>query len=350
MTNNNGLIPSEIIDEIKLKINIVEYISSKQELKERGKNFCGKCPVCGKPESFVVYPATTSFYCFSCSIGGDIISYVMKTQSVDYKSAVAELASMAKISIQNTETSLTDLMRDAAVFYHSQLKTNSNAKNAIDLLHKWGIKGKTIIQLGIGFHDNSFNSFIDYMTKQKSYTLSQLENANLITKTVKGNYCDKMRNSIIIPTIDTNGKVVCFDYHIIDKDELYKYPNNESFIRSNNLYSLNLAARTGKKSVIIVTSYEDYFKLIGLGVTNVVSSYLPRITEGQLKLLKNHFKILIPFVPRYVNFSACNQFCKNNKMFCEDLRLQGCDTPIEFLDKFGVNAILEKIDEFERLL
>jgi len=350
MADSKVLIPADEINEIKSKNDIVNYISSKQGLFKRGKNYHRKCPVCGNPESFVVYPETNSFYCFACSIGGDIITYVMKTKKVDYKAAVSELASIAGISLPEIKPSLSNLMRDAAIFYHSQLKMNSKAKSAIDQLHAWGIKGKTIVQLGIGFHDNSFNCLIEYMTKQKSYTIAQLEEANLIAKSPKGNYCDKMRNSIIIPTIDAEGNVVCFDYYIIDKAQLYKYPNSDKFAWSNHIYSLNLAVRSEKKSVIIVSSYEDYFKLFGLGITNVVATYLPRITSGQLDPLKKHFKVIMPFLPQYVNFSACDQYCKNNEIFCEDIRLQGCDSPIEYLDKYGVDTILKKIAEFERIL
>ncbi len=85
MANSKGLIPANAINEIKSKNNIVNYISSKQELIQRGKNYHGKCPLCGKLDSFVVYSETNSFYCFACSIGGDIITYVMKTKKVDYK-------------------------------------------------------------------------------------------------------------------------------------------------------------------------------------------------------------------------------------------------------------------------
>lgn len=85
------------------------------------------------------------------------------------------------------------------------------------------------------------------MSKQKSYAIAQLEEANLIAKSSKGSYCDKMRNSIIIPTIDAEGNVVCFDYYIIDKAQLYKYPNSDKFARSNHLYSFNLAVRSEKR-------------------------------------------------------------------------------------------------------
>ena len=128
MANSKGLIPADVINEIKSKNDIVNYISSKQELFKRGKNYHGECPVCGKLESFVVYPETNSFYCFACSLGGDIITYVMKTKKVDYKAAVSELASIAGITLPEIKPSSNNLMRDAAMFYHSQLKRTARQK------------------------------------------------------------------------------------------------------------------------------------------------------------------------------------------------------------------------------
>ena len=350
MDNSKGLIPTEIINKIKSKNDIVDYISSQQSLLLQKNNYYGECPICGKSRSFVVYPNTKSFYCFACGTGGDIISYVMKTKNVDYKSAVSELAMISGITLSETEALAKNLMRDAAMFYHSQLKTNSNANRAIEKLHSWGLKGKNIVKLGIGFHDKSFNCFIEYMTKEKTYTIAQLKKANLIAKSSNEKYFDKMMDSVIIPTVDMEGNVVCFDYYVIGKDQLYKYPSIGKFDRSNYLYSLNLATHTEKKCVIIVSSYEDYFQLFGMGITNVVATYLPKITSEQLKLLKKHFKVVISFLPHYVNFSLCKQYCKNNNMFYEDISLQGCDSPVEYLKKYGCRAITEKIDEFERLL
>ena len=88
----------------------------------------------------------------------------MKTKELDYKSAIQELASVAEIDLDADKAEcLSELMRDAAMYYHQQLKSNPKAKSAIDILHSWGIFGKTIVQLGIGFHDNSFNLYGIYL-------------------------------------------------------------------------------------------------------------------------------------------------------------------------------------------
>ena len=169
-------IPAEVINSVKNTIDIVEYISSQQDVILKGKNYHAHCPFCGTSDALVVYPETKSFYCFSCTTGGDVITYLMKTKDLDYKSAISELASLAGIEIQPQEqVDISKVMREAAMYYHEQLKTNAKARPAIDILHSWGIQGKTIVQLGIGFHDNSFNSFMNYMTKQKSYSMAQLD-------------------------------------------------------------------------------------------------------------------------------------------------------------------------------
>ncbi len=242
-----------------------------------------------------------------------------------------------------------ELMRDAGLYYHNQLKSNPKAKAAIDILHSWGIQGKTIVKLGIGFHDNSSHDFIDYMVKIKGYTISQLEEARLISKSSNGNYCDKMRNSIIIPTVNLNGEIICFDYFIVDKQQFYIYPKTDNYKRSENLYSLNLAEKSNNGSVIIVTTYEDYFKLIGKGITNVVSTYLPKITESQLKLLKKKFKVILPLTSQQINLPECKVFCRKNNMFCEEIEIKGFDSVVDFIEN-NESAIKGKIAEYDSIL
>lgn len=343
--NNQCTNPKTIksAEKIKDSVNIVEYISSRQELNISDNSILGKCPICGNPKSFVVYPKSKSFFCFSCGFGGDIFAYVMKTESLDFKSAVSKLKDIASISAPD------DLMRDVALFYHSQLKTNAKAKDAIELLRAWGVNEKSTARLGIGYHDDSFNCLIDYMTSQKQYSFLQLKKANLIAISNKKKYYDKMRNSIIIPTINLNKKVICFDYYILDENRFWRYPNTSEFTRSDNLYSLNIAASTEKKSVIVVSSYKDYFKLLGLGISNVVSTYFPRISNNQLNILKKHFKVIMPFVPPYVDFSICNSYCKSNDMFCDNIDLQDCASPTEYLQKYGTQDIIKKTEQYEKL-
>ena len=155
-----------------------------------------------------------------------------------------------------------------------------------------------------------------------------------------------MRNSIIIPTIDANGNVVCFDFYITNKQQLFKYPNTKYFERSQNLYSYILAIKSNKKGVIVVTTYEDYFKLIGLGFTNVVSTYQPKITETQLALLKQKFKVLILIANQDVNSAFCSKYCQKNNMRFDQIDLQNYSSVIEYIEK-NSKMIMDKLNEYE---
>ena len=336
--------------KIKEEIDIVAYISQDVKLEQQGKARHGQCPFCSNKTSFSVFPETNSFYCFSCAAGGDVITYAMKKNAWDYITALQNLKeSGCKKVAKVPDLGLAVLMRDAALYYHNQLKSNPNATKAIEILHAWGIKGKTIVQLGIGFHDSEYHSFIDYMIQGKGYTIEQLESARLVSKTSNGQYCDKMRNSIIIPTIDKNGNVLAFDFYIIDKEQHFKYPNTDAYLRSNQLYSYNLAVKSGKKSVVVVTSYEDYFNLIGNGISNVVSTYLPKITENQLKLLKETFKVIILLTNQHINSPECHVFCRKNNMFCEQLDTNGTESVVAYIQN-NLSTINEKIAHYDTLL
>ena len=345
----NKRIPENIIENIKARIDIVSFLALKQKMKKSGDKYHSNCPICKSETSFVVYPKTKTFYCFACANGGDIITYVMRTEDKEYVEAVKELASFANVNlVENDRVVSNNLMRDAAFYYHTQLRDNPTAKSAINFLHSWGIQGKTIVQLGIGFHDNSFNSFISYMTKQKQYSVEALETAKLVLKSSKGSLFDKMRNSIIIPTIDKDGKVICFDFYALDKEQIFKYPSTNFFQRSNNLYSYNLAIRSEKQSVIVVSSYEDYFRLAGKGITNVVSTYLPKITEQQMVLLGKKFKVVMLLTHQYANIPMLRVFCKKNNMYCEQFDVDSDKTIVEFIDT-NESKIKERVDYFESI-
>lgn len=111
----------------------------------------------------------------------------------------------------------------------------------------------------------------------------------------------------------------------------------------------NASSISAKVIVFVPSLYEDYFKLIGLGFTNVVSTYLPKITEAQLTLLKQKFKVVILIANQYVNAAACSKYCRENNMYCDQIDLQGCSSVVEYIEK-NSNAIIDKVDEYERIL
>ena len=342
-------VPDDKIAKIKGTLDIVDLISNDTDLKQTGDRYKGVCPICNK-YSLTVYPQTASFYCFSCGVGGDVINYIKESQKISYKDSLHKALEL--IGEKPAQDDMVQrIMVDAARFYHNELKTNPKANIAIDIIHSWGIKGKVVVNLGLGFQDDSFDCLIKTFISKFGYDKKTLESIGLIAKRSIGTYYDKFRNSILIPSMSVDGKVKCFDFYAINEGVVYKSSCTQNFDRRLDLYSLNLAIKSKKKSVIIVSSYEDYFMLIGQGITNVVSTYLPRITEEQLRLLKRYFKVIIPFVPSHINFSLCYKYCKNNpNLHCGEIKMRGQTSPRDYCQKYGLKEIVSLIDDFERAI
>ena len=242
-----------------------------------------------------------------------------------------------------------NMMRTAAKLYYSQWKMNPKSQAAFSFLkNKYNLSFREITKLGLGFHDGD-----PYLTRKVFSTSQQQEEAekyHLVFKSNSGTYCDKMRNSIIIPTVDLSGNVQCFDFYSCRENRLHRYPKSEVFNRRNSLYSLNLAVKTGANNVFIVTNYTDYFLLVSHGIWNVVSTYFPSITEGQMDLLKRHFAVVLPLINAEVNFNNCRLYTRKHNMYTESVDLQGEKTVQAFLNEKGSYESLTEIsDEINRV-
>lgn len=337
-------IPQDIVDQVR-KLEIAPFIKSRQELIPQGENYKGTCLKCSC-KSIVVYPKDNSYYCYSCKKGGNIITYIQEYDGLNYREAVLKLAEIYHIGETDTFAARPVVMKEAALFYHKQLKTNSKNGKAIDVINSWGISGKNVVKLGLGFNDDSYDSALEYLSQEKKISLESLVRDSIIVKTEKGTFYDKMRNSVIIPTVDIRGNVLCFDYYAIDKGSFYHAPAWQGFNRKENLYSLNLAVKSQKKCVIVVSDYPSYFALASKGILNAVSTYIPRISEAQMELLKKHFKVVILAVNSVADFSNCRKFCQKNDMYCDRLQIEG--SPSEYISENADN-IVQKIDHYESI-
>lgn len=338
-----GRIPQEIADAVH-NLDIVKHIGTHQALKQKGEVYQGVCLYCNS-KSLTVYPKTNSFYCFSCKKGGDIITYERAKEKMDYRIAVLSLAETYGIIMEEKMPSRDIVMKTAAHFYHQQLRSNLKNKKAIDVLHSWGLVGKTIVNLGLGFNDDTIVGTFNYMTREKQIPYNALVRYNLAGRTDKGSYYDRMRNSIIIPTVSISGKVESFDYYILDKGEFKHCLSSDDFVRREHLYSLNIAVDSKKQSVVVVSNYESYFALLAAGITNAVSIYMTQISQKQMEMLKQYFKVIIFIADGYSNISDCRKFCQKNDMYCDNISI-GQDSALDYI-KNNADEIVEKIDYYE---
>lgn len=336
-------IPQEIVDAVR-NIDIVKHIGLTQNLKQKGEVYQGICPSC-RGKAMTVYAKNNSYYCFACKAGGDVITYERAKSNSDYKTAVLSLAETYGIKLEEKNVPRNEVMKAAAHFYHQQLRANPKNKQAIDVLHSWGLFGKTIVNLGLGFNDDAMNSACNYLSKEKQIPVSSLIRYYLAGKTDKGALYDRMRNSIIIPTVSLSGNVECFDYFNLDKNEFVHSLSSDNFVRKEHIYSLNIAVASQKKCVVVVSNYEAYFALMSAGITNSVSIYMSQMSESQMLMLKKYFKVIILMTEGFTNVAECRKFCQKNNMYCENISL-GQDSAVEYI-RNDTKKIIEKIDYYE---
>lgn len=350
------MISKELIEEIKRRNDIIDVISSYVALKRAGSNHNGLCPFHSeKSPSFTVFD--DHFYCFGCGAGGDVITFVMKAENLDYVGALEFLARRAGITIPIDDardresgmrrTRVLEMNREAAKFFHEQLK---NDKNALEYLTKRGLSGSVIKHFGLGFAPASFGVLTDHMHKL-GYTDEELQTGFLAGKSQKtGRAYDYFRNRVIFPIINTAGEVIAFGGRVMD-DSKPKYLNTSdtpAFKKSKNLFALNYAKNHCAEQLILCEGYMDVIALHAQGFQNAVATLGTALTSEQARLMKKYTKtVLISYDSDEAGQRAANKaFALLGEAGLETriLRMEGAKDPDEYIQKFGKLGFQKVID------
>lgn len=290
-------IPREFIDQVLNQTNIVDVIDSHVSLKKFGANYKACCPFHDeKSPSFVVSPVKQIYHCFGCGVGGNVISFLMEHDHINFIDAITELAKRAHLTIPQSVMSLTpikprqdlyELMQQASQFYESQLKS-SEASRAKSYLINRGLTGAIAKQFELGFAPNAWDALIQHL-RHHAFSLDDMVTAGLVTQKDSNKTFDKFRDRIMFPIHDRQGKIIAFGGRVIDQGEP-KYlnsPETPIFHKSNELYGVYQWLKTHKHSdsVIVVEGYMDVLALVQQGVTNVVGTLGTATTEQHLQLL-----------------------------------------------------------------
>ena len=340
------MISKEIIEEIKRRNDIEEVISQYVTLKRAGSNANGLCPFHSeKTPSFTVFKGTDSFYCFGCGAGGDVITFVMKAENLDYVGALEFLAKRAGITIPTDSrepdsgmrrTRVLEMNREAAKFFHDQLK---NDKVALNYLTNRGLSNSVIKHFGIGFAPPSFGALTDHMHKL-GYTDEELQIGFLAGKSQKtGRAYDYFRNRVIFPIINTSGEVVAFGGRVMD-DSKPKYLNTSdtpAFKKSKNLFALNYAKNFCTEQMILCEGYMDVIALHAAGFQNAIATLGTALTSDQARLMKKYTQtVLICYDSDEAGQRAANKaFALLGEAGLETriLRMEGAKDPDEYIQK-----------------
>jgi DNA primase len=290
-----------IITEVKQKLDMVEYISEYVTLQKAGRNFKGLCPFHNeKHASFFVFPEQQSWHCFgACGTGGDIFSFVMKKEGVDFGQALRLLAQRGGVTLSPREAPskaedekrerLFQINEAASEYYHHVLSTTKAGATARDYLTKRNIKPETIKGFRLGFSPDAWEAIKNYLLG-KGHTERELAEAGLIIEKEEGGSYDRFRNRLMFPICDIQGRVTGFGARVLD-DSLPKYinsPQTPVFDKSSSLYGIDKAKSGIRKQnlVIIMEGYMDVLTAHQHGWQNVVGSMGTSLTERQVEGIK----------------------------------------------------------------
>jgi DNA primase len=289
-----------VVDEVKSRLDIVEVIGAQVPLKKAGRNFTGLCPFHSeRTPSFTVSPERQTWHCFgACAAGGDVFTFVMRRDSVDFVEALRLLAERAGVALSERRDTqederqrrLVQANEAAAIFFHNALLNAKQAAHARDYLQARGLDAETVEAFQLGYSLDSWDALRQHLG-ERGYTDAELLAAGLLVESDRGGY-DRFRNRLMFPIRDERGRAVGFGARqLADDDPGAKYlntPQSPIFDKSAILYALDRAKESIRRErmAIVVEGYMDVIAAHQEGVTNVVASMGTALTERQIRTLE----------------------------------------------------------------
>ncbi len=295
------------IDDVKSKIDIVDYIGKRVVLKKSGRNYKGLCPFHGeKTPSFMVSPDRQAFHCFGCGRGGSVIDFVMEETHVDFREALEDLAETVGVTLtrnkgdspkEKRKDTLLEIHHLAAEYYHYLLQTHKVGEKARAYLMNRGISEKIISTFHLGYSANSWDGVTTYL-KKKGLDSELLEMSGLMIQSSRGGY-DRFRGRLMFPIKDHRGNIIAFSGRLLEKEvKEAKYinsPETPLYIKGNTLFALDITkgAIQKEQAVIVMEGEFDVLSSFQGGISNVVAIKGTALTESQVYLLKRYAKKII---------------------------------------------------------
>lgn len=325
----------------------------------RGRNYICSCPFHSeKTPSCTVFTDTQSFYCFGCGAGGDVITFIMKIENLDFTEAVKLLAQRSGMEIpkENSrdsqlakrKTRIYEMNRLAANFFYTQLIRGSD-KSGLKYFADRKLSPQTIKKYGLGYAPDSWSALTD-MLRSKGYSDDEITDAWLGSRSKKGNIFDIFRKRVMFPIIDLRGNIIGFGGRVLDNSQP-KYLNTGAtpvFDKGSNLFSMNFAKNADTKRLILCEGYMDVIAVNQAGFENVVATLGTAITPNQARLMSHYAEeIVIAYdsdgAGQKATQKAINHFADVG-IRTRILRMDGAKDPDEYIKKFGRDRFKMLID------
>lgn len=305
----------DLVTQIKDRLDLADFLKNYLSLSPAGKNFKANCPFHKeKTPSFIVSSERQIWHCFGCSAGGDIISFLMRYENIEFIEALKILAEKAGLDFrqhgnadQKQYDKLYEINQAAKDFYKANLANFVNVQN--HLINDRGLSLNTIEEFELGFALDQPDSLARHLMKM-GYAVLELEKAGLIFRTERGTYYDRFRKRIMFPLYNHFGKIVGFTGRIlpaeqfpsensgVSKQELAKYvnsPESPIFSKSRLLYGFHKSKNAIReaKQAILVEGQMDFLMCWQSGINNIAATSGTALTGEHLKTLKRFADTLV---------------------------------------------------------
>lgn len=344
-------IPQNFIEELKYRNKIDDVISSYVNLKRAGSNKTGLCPFHSeKTPSFTVFTNTETFYCFGCGAGGDVITFIMRAENLEYTAALEFLAKRAgmEMPVDSEHKSemlkrsrILEMNKDAAKFFN-QMLYSPEAERARAYLEKRKLSSAAVKRFGLGYAPDSFDALRNHM-KKLGYGDAELKEAFLCGKSERtGKFFDYFRGRLIFPIIDNFSNVIAFGGRAINDEVKPKYLNTSDtpvFKKSRNLFALNFARSCADEYIILCEGYMDVIAVNMAGFSNAVATLGTALTSEQARIMAKYTKkVVISYDSDEAGQTAAKRaipLLSEAGIEVSVLKMKDAKDPDEYIKKFG---------------
>lgn len=352
--------PDEVIEEVRMKNNIVDVISGYVKLQKKGANYFGLCPFHNeKSPSFSVSPGKQMYYCFGCGAGGNVLTFVMEYENYTFQEALQSLADRAGVTLPKMEYSkeareqaefrarLLEVNKLAANYFYYQMK-QPQGKIAYEYFHdKRKLTDETMLRFGLGYSNKTSDDLYRFL-KEKGYDDAFLSQTGLVTIEERGGR-DKFWNRVMFPIMDVNNRVIGFGGRVMGDGEP-KYlnsPETKLFDKSRNLYGLNYARTTREKYMLVCEGYLDVISMHQAGFTNAVASLGTAFTSQHAGVLKRYTdQVILTYDSDGAGIKAALRaipILRDAGISARVLNMKPYKDPDEFIKNMGADAFKERI-------
>ena len=356
--------PDELIEEVRMKNDIVDVISGYVRIQKKGSSYFGLCPFHNeKSPSFSVSPSKQMFYCFGCGAGGNVFTFVMQYENYSFQEAVKLIADRAGVNLPEMEygeevkkresqrARLLEVNKEAAKYFYYQLRSE-RGQAGYQYLRRRELSDETIKKFGLGFANVTSDDLVKYL-KSKGYEDKLLTEAGLASFDEKYGMHDKFWNRVMFPIQDSNHRVIGFGGRVMGdaKPKYLNSPETMIFDKSRNLYGLNFARTSRAGNIILCEGYMDVIAMHQAGFTQAVASLGTAFTAGQANLLRRYAQeVILAYDSDGAGVTAALRaigILKEVGLTGKVLNLEPYKDPDEFIKNLGREAFEERIRKAE---